>query len=543
MLTKDSHKVNILIVDDKEHNLLALESLLSDLGQNIIKATSGKEALKQVLQHDLAMILMDVMMPDMDGFETAELIRQREKSQYIPIIFVTAIARDQQYAFKGYASGAVDYIYKPIISEILIAKVKVFVELHQANMKLKEQQLELQKANIKLGNQIRERNKIENLERLALVASKSFNAISITDKEGKTEWVNDGLSMLTGYTLAELIGTKGEVVREESKLYTEYIELVNQKKMPVSYEEKKHSKHGKAYWALTTLTPVLDDKGEIDKIITIESDITIQKQTEDKLIDANKKAKEAVRAKQLFLSNMSHEIRTPMNAVIGFTNVLLKTELNPKQKEYLSAIKTSGDTLIVLINDILDLAKVDAGKMTYEKIPFKPAVVITEILGLFETKVQEKNLKLINDYDPAIPETFLGDPVRLKQILTNLLSNAIKFTNEGKITVSVKLLSSDQENTRLEIAVIDTGIGIPEEKLNTICGVFQQATLETARQYGGTGLGLSISKKLIKDQGGKFYVKSKLNEGSTFSFMMDFKHPALEPSLVPIQKNGIQPNF
>nr|MBA3706442.1 response regulator [Bacteroidota bacterium] len=190
--TETNQKVSILIVDDKEHNLIAMETLLSSLDQYIVRASSGKEALKQILRHDFAMILLDVMMSDMDGFETAELIRQREKSQYIPIIFVTAIARDQQYAFKGYTSGAVDYIHKPIVAPILLAKVKVFADLHRANQELKQQQLELQKANIKLNNQIIERNKIENLERLALVASKSFNAISITDKEGKTEWANEG---------------------------------------------------------------------------------------------------------------------------------------------------------------------------------------------------------------------------------------------------------------------------------------------------------------------------------------------------------------
>lgn len=519
-------KANILIVDDKPHNLLALETLLAGLNQNVISVTSGKEALKQVLKHDFAMILLDVMMPEMDGFETAELIRQREKSQLIPIIFVTAIARDQQYAFKGYNSGAVDYIYKPIVPEILLAKVQVFIELHKANQILKQQQLELQKANLKLTNQIIERDKIENLERLALIASKSHNAISITDKEGNTEWINEGLSMHTGYTLAELIGTKGEAIRKTSKFYSEYITLVNQKKESVSYEEKKYSKNGTEYWTLTTLTPVLNDNEEVDKIIIIEADITKQKSTEEKLIEANKRAEDAVKSKQLFLSSMSHEIRTPMNAIIGFTNVLLKTELTQKQREYLTAMKISGDTLIVLVNDILDLAKVDAGKMTYEQIPFKLYNTVTEMAHLFETKVQEKNLKLISNFDPAIPETLNGDPVRLNQIIINLLSNAIKFTEKGKVTFSTRLLSSNKEKISVEFTVTDTGIGIPEEKLKDICESFQQATTDTARNYGGTGLGLSIAKKLIEGQGGKLHVKSKINEGSTFSFTLDFKYPA-----------------
>ena len=209
-------------------------------------------------------------------------------------------------------------------------------------------------------------------------------------------------------------------------------------------------------------------------------------------------------------------------SIIGFTKVVLKTELTEKQKEYLTAIKISGDTLIVLINDILDLAKVDAGKMTFEQIPFKLTASVSAMVHLFETKIQEKNLALEMEYDTKIPEVLVGDPVRLHQIILNLVSNAVKFTSEGKITVGVRMLVQDKEKVILEFAVTDTGIGIEESKLGTVFDDFQQATSGTSRLYGGTGLGLAIVKNLVEPQGGTISVRSKVGVGSTFSFILSF---------------------
>ncbi len=287
-----------------------------------------------------------------------------------------------------------------------------------------------------------------------------------------------------------------------------------------------------------------DEQGEVLGVVVVARDITERKRVEKELIEAKvfaelatslaeeaqskaesamRTAEDAVKAKQQFLSNMSHEIRTPMNAIIGFTKVVLKTDLTAKQKEYLAAIKISGDALIVLINDILDLAKVDAGKMTFEQIPFKMSLSISAMLHLFETKIQEKNLELVKEYDSRIPEVLVGDPVRLHQIILNLVSNAVKFTSHGKITVSVRLLSEDAEHAHIEFAVGDTGVGIPENKLDKIFENFQQASSGTSRLYGGTGLGLAIVKQLVEPQGGTVTVKSKLNEGSVFSFTLNFQ--------------------
>ncbi|MDP2069993.1 MAG: ATP-binding protein, partial [Lutibacter sp.] len=239
-------------------------------------------------------------------------------------------------------------------------------------------------------------------------------------------------------------------------------------------------------------------------------------------------AEDAMKAKQQFLSNMSHEIRTPMTAIIGFTKVVLKTNLTEKQKEYMNAIKTSGDSLIVLINDILDLAKVDSGKIFFEQTPFKMKESITAILQLFEIKTQENNTELILEYDQKIPDVLLGDPMRLRQIILNLMSNAVKFTSGGKINVNVRLLKEDKKKATLEFSIADTGIGIPEDKIATIFENFQQASTGTSKIYGGTGLGLAIAKQLVESQGGHIGVKSKIDEGSTFNFIMSFQKTTKE---------------
>jgi CheY-like chemotaxis protein/anti-sigma regulatory factor (Ser/Thr protein kinase) len=222
-----------------------------------------------------------------------------------------------------------------------------------------------------------------------------------------------------------------------------------------------------------------------------------------------------------------------MNSIIGFTNVILKTELNAKQKEYVNAIKVSGDALIVLIDDILDLAKVDSGKMTFEQTPFNLFDSVTGMLQLFEAKFQEKKLGLIKNFDPAIPEVLLGDPVRLRQIILNLVSNAVKFTNKGKITVSVRQLKADQKNVTIEFTITDTGIGIPRDKLGHIFDNFKQATHETSRLYGGTGLGLAIVKQLVELQGGKVIVQSTEGEGSVFGFVLSFNTTNTKIQLEP----------
>ncbi len=321
------------------------------------------------------------------------------------------------------------------------------------------------------------------------------------------------------------------IVPEDKEMAFQNVEdaNVNHTRYDIDYRIVR-ANDGAIVWMKSTGKFHYDAFGKAVMFAGVSMDISQQKKFDQELLEAKSRAEtdkeiaeHAVLAKQQFLSNMSHEIRTPMNAIIGFTKVLIQTDLNDKQKEYLHAVKTSGDTLIVLINDILDLAKVNAGKMIFVNEPFKVSESINTILHLFETKIQESNLKLVKKYDAKIPEIVLGDSVRLHQILINLLSNAIKFTHKGKIVVSVTLVNEEKEKVTLEIKISDTGIGIPLNRIEAIFENFEQAHSITSSLYGGTGLGLAIVKQLVEKKGGTISVQSTVGEGSTFSFTMSFQ--------------------
>ena len=369
--------------------------------------------------------------------------------------------------------------------------------------------------------------------------------------EGKITDMNEALANITGLTRENLTGSDFfDYFTEPQKAREVYQEVFAKGSVADSPLTLRH-RNGELTDVLFNGSVYKDDNGKVLGVVIVARDVTDQKRIATELNEAKvaaematsiaeeakrkaesatliaeqatKIAEAAVKAKQQFLSNMSHEIRTPMNAIIGFTKVVLKTDLTTKQREYLTAIKVSGDSLIVLINDILDLAKVDSGKMIFEKVPFKLSSSISAMLHLFESKILEKNLILIRDYDERIPIVVEGDPLRLHQIILNLLSNAVKFTNQGSISVGVHMISENDETVKIQFAVKDTGIGIAEDKLGKIFEDFQQASSDTSRLYGGTGLGLAIVKQLIEPQGGSLKVTSKINEGSEFSFILDFK--------------------
>jgi len=360
---------------------------------------------------------------------------------------------------------------------------------------------------------------------------------------GKITDMNEALANITGLTRQELTGTDFfDYFTEPGDARGVYREIFASGSVADAPLTIRH-KDGKLTDVLFNGSVYRDDEGNVTGVVVVARDVTAQNLIASELTEARivadlarESAEEAkgkaesltliaegaVRAKQQFLSNMSHEIRTPLNAIIGFTKVLLKTDLSAKQREYLSAIKMSGDSLIVLINDILDLAKVDAGKMVFEHVPFKMAYSISAILHLFESRIREKNLVFVKEYDERIPDVLLGDPVRLHQIIINLVTNAVKFTTRGTITVSVRLISEESDKVIVEFSVADTGIGIAENKINKIFENFQQASSTTSRLYGGTGLGLAIVKQLVEPQGGTIKVTSKVNEGSVFSFTLGF---------------------
>jgi len=371
----------------------------------------------------------------------------------------------------------------------------------------------------------------------------SLDPLLTINTEGKIMDMNQATANVTGLTREQLTDSDFfDYFTEPQKAREVYLEVFANGSVADSPLTLRHL-NGKLTDVLFNGSVYKDELENVLGVVVVARDVTDQKLIATELTKAKEfaelatsvaqeanqkaqlatlKAEDAVKAKQQFLSNMSHEIRTPMNAIIGFTKVLLKTDLTNKQKEYLTAIKISGDALIVLINDILDLAKVDAGKMTFEQIPFKMDMSIAAMLHLFETKIQEKNLKLIIEYDQNIPKVLLGDPVRLHQIILNLVSNAVKFTSKGSITVSAQLINEDETQSTIEFAVADTGVGINETKIEKIFENFQQASSGTSRLYGGTGLGLAIVKQLVEPQGGVVKVTSEVNKGSRFSFTLSF---------------------
>ncbi len=370
----------------------------------------------------------------------------------------------------------------------------------------------------------------------------SLDPLFTISPEGKITDINNASINITEVTRENLIGTNFfDYFTEPDKAREIYKQVFAEgfvADFPLTIRD------GKLTDVLFNGSVYKDEHGKVIGVVVVARDITDHKRIETELMEAKEHAERATKiaeiakfkaekatqiaenaviSKQQFLSNMSHEIRTPMNSIIGFTKVMLKTALTAKQKEYLAAIKMSGEVLTVLVNDILDLAKVDAGKMIFEQKPFKMDASVSAMIHLFEPKIQEKNLQLINNYDPKIPKVLIGDPVHLHQILINLVSNAVKFTIDGKITVGVQLLNSDEDKVSIEFTITDTGIGIAEDKIEYIFQNFQQATSNTSRLYGGTGLGLAIAKQLVEQQGGTISVKSKIDKGTTFSVVLPFQ--------------------
>src|SRR6185312_2989172 len=257
--------------------------------------------------------------------------------------------------------------------------------------------------------------------------------------------------------------------------------------------------------------------------LSINYDITTLKESERKLIEANKLAEESVQLKEAFLANMSHEIRTPMNAIVGFTELLLKKNLDEEERDYVETIKSSGDNLLRIINDVLDISKIESGVMVFEKSPISIRELFHSLRSMMMPKAVEKKLELSFECPSDMPDTIIGDPTRLTQIIINLVGNALKFTEKGSVTVVAKVLNTEASSYIIEFLIKDTGVGIPEDKLKYIFERFRQAEPFTTRHYGGTGLGLSIAKQLVEMQGGEINVKSIEGIGSEFIFSLPFK--------------------
>lgn len=379
------------------------------------------------------------------------------------------------------------------------------------------------------------------IKKLSLVLSKTENAVFITDKNGIIQWVNEGFKRITGYSIKEVVGTSGENLRRGKKTGLNkdhpYFKKMLTSRQSVSYEAHNYKKNGEGYWSITTLTPVFDDNNELESIIAIDTDITYKKMAEKEIIKAKQLAEDSAKTKELFLANMSHEIRTPMNAIMGIIQLLKDTDLDENQLEYLKSMDFAGENLLRIINDVLDLAKIESGKMSVEAIQFNVERLVQDLVNSFIHRAGEKGLKMSQTIDDAVPRDLIGDPVRLNQILINLISNAIKFTNEGEIKLLVSCTKKTSEAVIVRFIVEDTGIGIPKELHRIIFSDFEQANKETTRKYGGTGLGLSIVKKLLTLQNGNIELVSEEGVGTRFIFEIPYKLGSVSNSIDPYSDN------
>ena len=383
--------VKLLILDDREENIISLSALLSEVNHiDIITSTDPNEALKICWRNDIAIALVDVQMPGINGFEFVSLLKSNPKTSHIISIMVTAISKEDKYLLKGLESGAVDYLYKPLHPEITIAKVTSFVR------------------QIHIQEEIKQKN----------------------------------------------------IALEESR---------------------------------------------------------------KQLIIAKEEAEEARRSKEAFLANMSHEIRTPINGIVGIIHILRSSQLDEEQRDWINRLDSASNSLLLIINDILDISKIDSGMMKIEYENFSIRKKLLDISNFFKIKALDKNLKFEMDLDPQLPEFITSSPIRIQQIINNFISNALKFTEHGTITLKATVIEQEDTQCTINFTVTDTGIGIKPDAIEKIFLAFEQGDDGITKKYGGTGLGLAIVKRLADLLHGEINATSTYGTGSAFSFQASFK--------------------
>ncbi len=359
----------------------------------------------------------------------------------------------------------------------------------------------------------------ESNEKYAILAESTQDCIYVIDRNDRIIYIN-GIA-------AKAIGLKAEKIIGMPRASFFPIEISNHHKLHLDrvfesgltdHDEDMVIIGEREFWQDTCLTPIKNDDNEVYAVLGVSRDITDRKHFELELKKAKENAEAATRAKSEFLANMSHEIRTPMNAVIGLTELLLRTDLNMEQRNYVETIKISGDSLLLIINDILDFSKIDGSKIELEVQPFSLRECVEDSLNLATVEASKKCLNLSYTIDSNVPSTVIGDSARLRQIIINLANNAVKFTEKGGVNVAVSCRKLEEDDYEIHFRVMDTGIGIPEEKFCRLFQPFSQVDTSTTRKYGGTGLGLIISKRLVEVMGGKIWAESEVNRGSIFHF-------------------------
>lgn len=562
-------KANILIVDDRPEKLLSLEAVLEDLNENVVTATSGREALRHVLATDFAVILLDVNMPGMDGFETASLIRQRQRSEHTPIIFVTAFG-DEMHASRGYQLGAVDYILAPIMPDVLRTKVAVFVDLYKkadqisrqaANLKRRAEQLQkLAAASLAINSALSMEQTLQSITDAARDIVGSHQAVTLYVPEGTGHSGNANTPSASGSESRSSIKTLVSFSAKNQEWKDRPLDLaqcaqtqIGRSTVPVRLTHNELLIHPDWKFVKTLKLPpirgvlaapllgrdggrmglvYLTDKVDDSNFSSDDEAILVQLTQLASVALENiifSKEREANRLKDEFLATLSHELRTPLNAIVGWTQLLQMEELPKEMVHGLQVIDRNAKSQAKLIEDLLDVSRITTGKLRLKLQQVDVCAIVNGVIETVRPNATAKGIQLQLQADvPAV--TLDADPDRLQQVVWNLLTNAVKFTPQGgNILVH---LSQDERGIRLDVT--DTGAGIEPKFLPYVFDRFRQADSTSTRSYGGLGIGLTIVRHIVELHGGTVEAKSDgLGTGATFSVCLPIPTPSAGERATP----------
>jgi hypothetical protein len=572
---KSSADVKILLVDDYRRNLDALEAMLESSACTLVRAESAEEALLALLRHDFAAMILDIKMPGMNGIELARLVKQRKRTEHVPILFLTAHSVDEHDVLLGYGAGAVDYLSKPINAEILRSKVAVFVDLFQKTRELArlnevletqiaerlKAQAALEAANEELERRVQERTAAltiahrgveENEERLRMaVEIAQIAAWDLNLQSGSMRWSSDP-EKLFGFPE----GAFGPELRIFPVLHPEdrrRMETAIERALTTgSYDGEYRAvrQDGSVVWITERGRVVRDSDGEAERIVGISRDVSTQRRSEEereRLLAGEREAKEEAerqsRMKDEFVATVSHELRTPMNVILGWLHLMVSGKSTATIPTALAVIQRNARLQAQLIDDLLDINRLTAGHVQLDVATVDIAAVARASVQALQPVADAKGVQFVVSIDPAVT-AIAGDPGRLHQILGNLLNNAIKFNRPGgRIDVQIQRYTSG-----VQVSVDDTGLGIAEESLPHVFEKFWQGDSSTTRAAGGLGLGLAITKHLVELHGGEIEALSP-GEGLGSTFVVRLPAAGVRrvtdgagtPSGVKSVKNGSMP--
>jgi PAS domain S-box-containing protein len=502
----DWREAKVLMVDDTPQNLDVLRKVLTPEGYRLAFANSGERALQIALKTVPDLIMLDVMMPGIDGIETCRRLKTMEETKHIPVIFITA-KTDIDDLIAGFEVGAVDYITKPFKQE----EVCVRVRTHVTTQLLIKRQTQL----------IAEIEASEQRFRL-LAAWSPIGIFQVSGADSRLTYANQQWWRIAGLDAANHIDTPWLTIIHPEDI--DDVKAVWQQSLgsrthfQAEFRLASAAATTKQSWVQARATPISEDYETEDMklcfIGTLE-DISERKRAETRMRQAKEDAELAMHEKSDFLAGMTHELRTPMNAIIGYAELLMDSTENNQDRDDLERIGGAGKYLLSLINNVLDLSKVEANKMPLDPEPFEVLPLLEQVQATIKPLLKKNNNTFVLEAASDLG-TAHNDPTKLQQILINLLSNACKFTENGIITLSAKR-RDEAGHARLILAVSDTGIGLSQEQMSRLFKKYAQANEKTSKKYGGTGLGLVLSREFARLMGGDISVSSEEGKGTTFS--------------------------